>query len=186
MTLILASASPRRRELLGRITSDFLVIPSVGDEPTDGDPEARTLIAARAKAHEIARQHRGVVIGADTVVVLDDDVLGKPSSRDEAVEMLTRLSGKEHRVLTGVCVVSTWTGEERTAVEETWVRFRDLERPEILSYVETGESDDKAGAYGIQGRAALFVEGIRGDFYNVMGLPLARLALLLREVGVRV
>ncbi len=186
MTLILASTSPRRRELLGRITSDFVVVPSRAEEPSEGGPRERVLGAARAKAHDVASRRPGVVIGADTVVVLDGDVLGKPGSRLEARRMLERLSGREHTVVTGVCVLSTWTGEERVAVEETIVRFRRLSADEIERYVKTGECDDKAGAYAIQGRAGLFVDRICGDVFNVIGLPLCRLVLLLREAGVRV
>ncbi|MGB2982284.1 MAG: Maf family protein [Candidatus Bipolaricaulia bacterium] len=186
MTLILASASPRRKELLSRITSDFIVVPSLGDEPTDGPPRERALSSARAKAHDVSERHSGVIIGADTVVVLEGDVFVKPESRSDARRMLERLRGREHVVITGLCVVSTWSGEERTAVEETHVRFRELSAEEIADYLATGEGDDKAGAYGIQGRAALLIDHIRGDVYNVMGLPLCRLVLLLREVGVRV
>jgi len=186
MTLLLASASPRRRELLARITNDFLVAPSRAAEPTDGSPGERVLSAAKAKAHAVGRDHAGVIIAADTVVVLDGDVLGKPTSREDAAQMLRRLSGHEHSVVTGLCVLSTWSGEERSSVEETLVRFRDLAADEIERYVDSGEPDDKAGAYAIQGKAAVFVERICGDYYNVMGFPLCRLVLLLREVGVRV
>lgn len=186
MRLILASASPRRRELLSRITTDFVVIPSLAEEPTSGDPRERVLTGARAKAHDVSTHHQGVIIGADTLVVVDGAVLGKPMSRDDARRMLETLSGREHSVLTGLCVISTTSGEERSAVEETLVRFRELTSDEIEAYLESGEPDDKAGAYAIQGHAALFVERICGDFTNVVGLPLCRLGLFLREVGVRV
>ncbi len=186
MRLILASASPRRRELLSRITSEFIVVPSLGAEPTSGDPRERVLKGACAKAHEVSIHHQGVIIAADTLVVVDEAVLGKPESRDDARRMLETLSGREHSVLTGLCVLSTQSGEERSAVEETLVRLRTLESTEIEAYLESGEPDDKAGSYAIQGRAALFVERICGDYFNVMGLPLYRLGLLLREVGVRV
>ena len=186
VTLILASASPRRRELLSRITSDFIVVPSLAEEPTDGSPSERVLTGARAKVHDVSTHHQGVIIGADTLVVVDGAVLGKPMSRDDARRMLETLSGREHSVLTGLCVISTTSGEERSAVEETLVRFRELTSDEIEAYLASGEPDDKAGAYAIQGRAALFVERICGDFTNVVGLPLCRLGLFLREVGVRV
>ena len=182
MELILASASPRRRELLARIVDRFLVIPSTCEEPEGGDPRDRVLRGACTKAREVAERHAGVILGADTLVVLEEQVLGKPCSRDEARWMLDRLSGREHAVLTGLCVVSTWTGEEVHAVEETFVRFRELADDEIARYVESGEADDKAGAYGVQGRAAVFVEGIRGDFYNVVGLPLVRTRETLRAL----
>ena len=186
MRIILASGSPRRTELLPRLVDSFDVIPSDVVEPTEGAPEDRVLSGARLKAHDVASRHRGMVIGADTLVAIGDRVLGKPSSREEAREMLRELSGREHRVLTGLCVLSGWSGEELTSLEETVVRFRLLGEGEIDAYLATGEGDDKAGAYAIQSRAALFVEGIRGDFYNVMGLPLCRLGLMLREMGVRV
>jgi len=186
MELILASASPRRRELLARIADRFLVVPSRCEEPKDGDPRDRVLRGACTKAGEVAERRAGVILGADTVVVLDGQVLGKPRSRDDARQMLARLSGREHVVLTGLCVISSWTGEEVHAVEETFVHFRDLTGDEIAQYVDSGEADDKAGAYAIQGAAAVFVDRIRGDFYNVIGLPLCRLVLMLREVGVRV
>jgi septum formation protein len=139
-----------------------------------------------AKAEEVAGRLMDadtVVVGADTVVVLDGRILGKPRDKDEAVSMLTALSGREHRVYTGVTVLG---GDVRmqSAAEETAVRFRALTQQEIHSYVETGEPMDKAGAYGVQGLASLFVEGIRGDFFNVVGLPLCRLGIMLRKAGV--
>ena len=186
MRIILASGSPRRAELLPRLIDTFDVIPSQAIEPTDGLPEERVVSGARVKAHDVAAHERGVIIGADTLVAIGDRALGKPATRRHAREMLHALSGREHRVLTGLCVLSSWSGEEQTDVVETIVRFRLLSEAEIDAYLATGEADDKAGAYGIQGRAAPFIEGIRGDFYNVMGLPLCRLGLMLREMGVGV
>jgi len=186
MRIVLASASPRRIELLPRILQAFDVVPSLAEEPTDGPPERRVVEGACVKARDVALRERGLIIGADTLVALGDRVLGKPRHRAEACRMLRSLSGREHRVLTGLCLLSTWTGEERTAVEETIVRFRLIGDAEIDGYLASGEADDKAGAYAIQGGAARFVEGIRGDFYNVMGLPLGRLDRTLREMGVRV
>ena len=184
MRLILASASPRRQQYLSLLASDFDVVPTDADETATGTPEERVVANARSKVHSIASTHDGVIIGADTIVVVDDDVLGKPRAGDEARRMLQRLSGRSHRVLTGLCVLNTETGIERTACEETVVRFRAVGDTEIDRYLATGEHEDKAGAYAIQGRAAPFVEGICGDYYNVVGLPLCRLALLLREVGI--
>ncbi len=184
--IVLASASPRRVELLGRIAPAFDVVPSAVAEPTSGQPRRRVLVAARGKAHDVAARERGIVIGADTVVVLNRDVLGKPASRDEAAAMLGRLSGCTHTVLTGLCVLDPAHRLERTAVERTRVHFRRLSQREIEQYLDTREHEDKAGAYAIQGRAALFVDRIRGDYTNVMGLPIARLALLLRDLGVDV
>jgi len=184
--IILASGSPRRAELLPRILADFDVIPSRAEEPTEGSPEDRVLGGARGKARDVAAKHRGLIIGADTLVAVGKRDLGKPRNREEAREMLRALSGSEHRVLTGLCLLSTWSGEERTAIEETLVRFRLLRDDEMATYIASGEADDKAGAYGIQGRAALFIDRICGDFYNVMGLPLCRLGLMLRDMGVGV
>ena len=182
--IILASGSPRRVELLARITPDFLVVQSAIEEKASGSPEEQVIHLARAKARDVARKHKGIVIGADTVVALDGEVLGKPRSRDEARSMLGRLSGREHVVLTGLCVLSTGERKEAEACERTAVRFRALDDGEIEAYLDSGEYADKAGAYAIQGRGALLVEGITGDFWNVMGLPLTRLYLLLRGLGV--
>lgn len=156
------------------------------DEASEGAPEQRALAAARAKAHGVGATHAGVVIGADTIVVAGGSILGKPGSGDEARAMLEILSGREHEVITGVCVLRTDSRAERTAVERTTVRFRALSPDEIDAYLAFGEYADKAGAYGIQGRAAAFVDWICGDYSNVIGLPLSRLVLLLREVGVAV
>jgi len=185
MNLILASNSPRRRELLTRLTSDFVVIPSHIDETGTGSPEKLAVETARTKARAVGRTERGVVIGADTIVVVDGDVVGKPATRNLAKKMLQRLSGRPHSVLTGLCVWNTETGAERTHCEETRVTFRALDDEEIEAYLDTDEYHDKAGAYAIQGVAAKFISGIDGDYTNVMGFPLCRLTLLLREVGVR-
>jgi len=185
MDLILASDSPRRRELLARLTGCFRVVPSAAEETTAGTPQDRAVAAARAKVFAALRTQRGVIIGADTIVAVEDEVLGKPRSRADAAAMLRRLSGREHRVYTGICVHNSETGDERTHCEETRVTLRALDDEEIESYLDTGEYRDKAGAYAIQGAAARFIPGIDGDYTNVMGLPLCRLTLLLREVGVR-
>ena len=125
-----------------------------------------------------------MVLSADTVVVLDDDILGKPADEDDAKKMLRALSGRSHLVLTGVTVMGP--GGERTHCEETEVHFRQLSEQEIDAYVASGESMDKAGAYGIQGIAMLFVESLVGDYYNVMGLPVCKTGLMLREAGIPV
>ncbi len=183
MRLILASSSPRRVELLSRLTTDFVSIPSHVDEASSAPPAQRVVALARAKAVEVAKRHRGVIIGADTIVVLDGKIMGKPSSRTAARKMLEALSGRTHLVLTGLCVMSTFTGEVREAHEETEVRFRALFAEEIEWYLNTDEYVDKAGGYAIQGKGAIFVEGINGDYFNVMGLPLCKLYLMLREIG---
>lgn len=181
--LILASASPRRRALLSLFTRDFLVVPSRIDETADGPVEERVVTVARAKAQEVAARCDGLILAADTVVACGTELLGKPRDATDARAMLERLSGREHRVLTGVCVLSTWGGERREACEITRVSFRPLLEAEITAYLALSEPLDKAGAYAIQGRAAAFVAGIHGDYFNVMGLPLCRTVLLLREMG---
>jgi len=181
--LILASGSPRRYELLSLLTTDFIVIPPSVDEEGSGPPRERAVAAAVAKAHEVAKRAGGVIIGADTIVAIDDKILGKPRSRDEARRFLAELSGREHQVITGLCVLSTWTGTEAAGAETSSVRFRVLAPSEIEGYLDTEEYVDKAGGYAIQGRGGLFVERICGDYYNVVGLPLGLLRSLLREVG---
>jgi septum formation protein len=182
--LILASNSPRRRELLDQVGISYELDPAHVDEsvlPGEG-PEEYVLRVAMDKAVKTALRHgSGLVLGADTVVVLDGDILGKPASREEAVDMLTRLSGRAHKVMTGVALVDALTGVSMSGVEVTEVRMCAISKDEVEAYASTGEPMDKAGAYGIQGRAALFVEGIDGDFFNVVGLPLAKLNRMLKE-----
>jgi septum formation protein len=182
--LILASASARRRELLNRITSDFIAVPSEITEQVTGKPEYRVYSLARAKVHAVAKHESGIIIGADTLVVLEDEILGKPCSYNAAKYMLKRLSKRRHTVITGLYVLATESGEYRKSCERTDVYFRTLTETEIEAYLESGEYADKAGAYAIQGRASLFIERINGDYFNVMGLPLCRLYLLLRDMGV--
>ena len=179
--LILASKSPRRKELLSIITPDFEVVPAVGEERADRSllPEMYVSELARHKAEEVAAQHPDdIVIGADTVVAAGGEILGKPKDAEDAERMLKLLSGTCHSVFTGVCVISKDRRSE--FAEETKVRFFDLSEQEISDYVATGEPFDKAGAYGIQDIGALLVSGITGDYYNVMGLPVGRLARELR------
>ena len=175
--MILASASPRRRELLQYISPHFAVIATDTDETLPGSipPREGAQLLALRKARAVASEHpRNTVIGADTIVVLDGVIYNKPEDKADAFRMLRALSGREHLVYTGVAVISP--RGERVFSEETAVRFIELSDGDILAYVETGEPMDKAGAYGIQGGGALFVQSIRGDFYNVMGLPVCRLA----------
>ncbi|MCK5827201.1 septum formation protein Maf [Candidatus Bipolaricaulota bacterium] len=183
MSIILASKSPRRQTLLARITSDFVVIPSHAEESTTGTPREQVLASARAKAHAVGETHAGIILGADTVVVLGEHVLGKPRTREEAGAMLRSLSERTHVVLTGMHLWNTTQDIERELCVETDVRFRAISEQEIEWYLASGEYSDKAGAYGIQGRAAVFIEGIVGEYTNVMGLPLCELSRLLREVG---
>ena len=184
MRIILASASPRRVELLSRFVPDLRVVPSHVEEQGTGPPQARVLALARKKVLAVAQREEGLIIGADTLVLVDGESLGKPDSREHAKRTLTRLSGREHSVLTGLYLLKTATQEDLEACEETTVRFHPLDDAEIEAYLETEEYRDKAGAYAIQGKAALFIDEIRGDFFNVVGLPLGRLSILLKALGV--
>jgi len=182
--LILASGSPRRADLLRQIGLEFEVIPSdIDEDEISGDsPQQRALNAALAKALDVARKvGEGIVIGADTIVVLEGRILGKPSGPQEAIRMLTLLSGKTHRVITGVALVDASSMKVESWVESTYVTFRELSPDEIIEYVETGIPLDKAGAYGIQDKAAAFVKRIEGCYFNVVGLPLATLIERLRK-----
>lgn len=183
--VILASQSPRRSDLLHLVRIDHEVRPAHIDE-TQGAGEAPRAHAerlAREKALAIAREERrAVVIGADTIVVVDGEVLGKPSDAREAVVMLKRLSGRTHLVETAVAVARD--GAIVSGVEEVEVTFRELSAAQIERYVATGEPLDKAGAYGIQGYGATIVQRVNGDYFAVMGLPLGLLVTLLRGVGI--
>lgn len=180
-TLVLASGSPRRRQLLEMLGLSFRVVAPEVDEtrPKDEPPDAYVVRLARAKAAAVAaREREAVVLAADTTVVVRGSVLGKPRSPAEAVAMLAQLQGRTHQVLSAVAVAQ---GERlEHALDVTDVTFRSLGEAELVGYVATGEPLDKAGAYAIQGQGAALVEGIRGDFFSVMGLPL-RLALELLE-----
>jgi septum formation protein len=185
MGLILASASPRRRELLTMLGLSFAVMPAEGErDPGDLTPGAAVEAIALGKALEIAgkimlRQRRDIVIAADTLVYLDGAPLGKPRDAADAARMLRRLAGRWHEVFTGFAVLGG--GAAVTRHERTRVNFRDVTDGEIARYVATGEPLDKAGAYGAQGRGAVFIAGIEGDFFNVMGLPLCALSAVLRD-----
>jgi septum formation protein len=180
--VVLASASPRRRELLRLVGIEHTVIPADIDEtrPPGEAPAVYAERLAREKAGAIARGD-AVVIGSDTIVVVDGDVLGKPRDGEQAVAMLRRLSGRAHVVMTGVAVA--WRGRMSSGVEQVGVTFRALGDDEIRRYVETGEPMDKAGAYGIQGFGATIVDRVDGDYFAVMGLPLNRLVRLCRALG---
>ncbi len=186
--MILASASPRRRELLGRLCAEFEVVPSEIDEILDGPPTPETVAAlALAKARAVAeRVGDGVVLGADTVVVIDGVALGKPADAEAARAMLRRLRGRGHEVITSVAVVEAGTGRAETTAVVTRVVMAEVGDDAIEAYVGTGEPLDKAGAYAIQGRGAALVGGFVGSYSNVVGLPLAATARLLRGFGVDV
>lgn len=180
--IILASGSPRRRELIRNITENFEVIVSDVEEtlPEGISHEDAPMYLATLKAEDVSAAHPGrVVIGADTVVLLDDKILGKPKDADDAFLMLSMLSGRQHEVITGCCITD---GERKmTFSERTLVEFHRLSEDEIRAYIATGEPFDKAGVYGIQGKSMLFVKRIDGDFFNVMGLPVAALYRKLNE-----
>lgn len=184
MKLYLASNSPRRRELLRNARVDFEVRPSaVAESVRPGEPpEVFARRAAREKALNVAASvpADSLVLGADTVVVLGDKILGKPSNADDAARMLRRLSGATHRVITGVCLAGAPAKIEAEEHETTLVTFRRLDEDEIQAYLATGEPFDKAGAYGIQGFASRFVTRIEGCYFNVVGLPVARVVELLK------
>ena len=189
MKIVLASASPRRRELLQMLgLEDFLICPAKGEElpPDHATPEETVCSLASAKAREVAAKFSPdtLIIAADTIVVADQKILGKPHSEDEAFRMLRMLSGRTHEVYTGVSLMRD--EEMLTRAECTKVRFRELSDREIRNYIATGEPMDKAGAYGAQGKASLFVKGIEGDFFNVVGLPLCLLGSMLKGKGVTI
>ena len=183
MRLILASQSPRRRELMGYFGIPFAIHPADIDEAMDPSrpPWEEVARVSMAKARAVAREEEDVVISADTIVVCGGRILGKPHSPREAEEMLSALSGRSHWVMTGLTVLAR--GKALSRVERTRVFFRALSPEEIRRYVATGEPMDKAGAYGIQGRGGLFVRRLEGDYYNVMGLPLCALRQMLEQAA---
>jgi septum formation protein len=185
-SLILASQSPRRAELLTRLGLRFEIVPAEIDETyIDHEmPADHAERLARGKAIAISRRFPdALVLGSDTIVIVDADVLGKPADAADAVRMLRRLAGREHEVITGVAVATD--GTVHSAIERVAVRFRGLDPEEIDRYVATGEPLDKAGAYGIQGIGSALVESIQGDYFAVMGLPIVRTLDLLRRAGWR-
>ena len=184
--IILASASPRRKELLTQIGIPFEVrVSHVEEKIKDTHPEAVVESLAEQKAEAVFREtdKEALVIGADTIVVLDGRILGKPKSEEEAVEMLSALAGRSHEVYTGVCFLYRQNGEEKKKVfhEETKVTFYPMTKQETEAYVSTKDCMDKAGSYGIQGSAAAFIKGICGDYNYVVGLPAARVYQELKE-----
>ncbi|MFO7813247.1 MAG: Maf family protein [Pelovirga sp.] len=188
-TLILASASPRRKELLEQIGLEFSIIPSSVAEtvkPAE-TPDDLVIRLSLDKARDIAERpdiSARWVIGSDTVVVCNDRILGKPTDAEDAAAMLRQLSGTSHLVVSGYAVIDRREQIQRTEAVITKVHFRQLTEAEIARYIATGEPRDKAGAYAIQGIAACFVSGIEGSYTNVVGLPLCRLTLALKELGV--
>ena len=186
MSIILASGSPRRKELLEMLEiRDFKIIPAKGEErlPAGAGPEETVKALSMQKAQEVSAfaDSGDIVIAADTIVWFADRIFGKPHSEAEAKRMLSELSGNTHKVYTGVTVICGDTLISECEVSS--VHFRDISEAEIDRYIKTGEPMDKAGSYGAQGKGALFVKGIDGDFFNVMGLPLCRLDAMLKKIG---
>jgi septum formation protein len=184
--LILASKSPRRYELLKQMGLDFEVIPSEAAEDflNTESPREHVIRLAEAKAREVASKHPDRwVVAADTVVYINGSILGKPKCQEEAVEMLRRLSGQEHRVLTGFSVCHLEKGESDHEAVQTLVRMKPLTSAEIAWYVQTGEPFDKAGGYAIQGVGSFMIESIQGSYTNVVGLPLCELIQMLTRLG---
>lgn len=184
--IVLASASPRRRELLQNMGLDFEIITSDGAEQVFENelPQDTVKRLSSEKALNVAKRapyDDCIVIGADTVVAIDGKILGKPVDEGDAKRMLTLLSGRTHKVYTGVSVIETTSGERVSDYVETEVKFVNLTERQIEKYVSSGEPMDKAGAYGIQDLGAMLVEKINGDYFNVVGLPVSRLAGILRE-----
>ena len=183
---ILASGSPRRKELLELMGLEFKVIVSQADEDSvskDLKPELYVqelaLLKASATAKEVLRNKNAVIISADTIVTLDGQILGKP--KDDAFNMLSKLSGREHEVYTGYCVMRISDGKAVCGKVRTKVKFKDLSDDKIRGYINSGEPMDKAGAYGIQGLGSLLIEKIDGDYFNVVGLPISALADTLED-----
>ena len=185
---ILASGSPRRKELLELMGLEFKVIVSQADEDSvskDLKPELYVqelaLLKASATAKEVLRNKNAVIISADTIVTLDGQILGKPKDEDDAFNMLSKISGGEHEVYTGYCVMRISDGKAVCGKVRTKVKFKDLSDDKIRGYINSGEPMDKAGAYGIQGLGSLLIEKIDGDYFNVVGLPISALADTLED-----
>jgi septum formation protein len=185
---ILASASPRREMILGRLGLRFTVDPSGITEPNPNPNEKMhdyAIRVARLKAEEVAGKHRsGIILAADTIVVLGNKVLGKPSDGTDAALMLKRLSGRWHEVISGICLLDCVQHRARTDASRTRVHFRRISAGEIAWYLKSGEYRDKAGAYGAQGLASLFIDRIDGCFFNVVGFPVAAFESLCRKSGI--
>lgn len=173
--IILASASPRRKEILELADLKFDIMPSDAQEiTTKTAPNEVVMELASIKAKDIYKksEKQSMIVGADTVVAYQGQILGKPTDEADAKRMLTMLSGQTHEVYTGVCIIED--GKTKTFYEETKVTFYEISDEQIDHYIKTGEPMDKAGSYGIQGKAAVFIKGIEGDYYNVVGFPIAR------------
>lgn len=181
--IILASNSPRRREILGKFIN-FEAVTAEVEEDNDFYKSPQTLVMALAfeKANSVAAKHEdAIVIGADTVVEIEGEILGKPKSRDDAKRMMERLSGKPHKVITGFAIIDLSSDKKYMDYEVTEVTFKDISADEIENYLNKAEYMDKAGAYGIQGDAALFVDKIKGDYLNIVGFPISKIYTVLKN-----
>jgi septum formation protein len=187
-SFILASSSPRRIEILKNLNLEFHVVPSEYEEKIENNisPEKTVMHLAKNKAIDVYYKvgKNKIIIAADTVVYCDNKILGKPGNQEEAYAMLKGLSNKEHKVLTGICIVNGNLDSIVEDFEETIVEFKDLSESEIINYIRTGEPMDKAGAYGIQGYGGLFVKKIHGCYFNVVGLPVHKLYTMMGKLGV--
>ncbi|MBI4620743.1 MAG: septum formation inhibitor Maf [Desulfobacterales bacterium] len=186
MKLILASSSPRRKELLKQIGLRFAVVPSgVEEKIKDGEcPVDHVLRLAEEKALDVAKDLKDSwVIAADTIVLVNGEILGKPAGKQDAYQMLLKLSGKEHRVITGFCILNTGNGETIKESVETTVTFKELTEEEIRGYIKTEEPFDKAGGYAIQGKGSFMIREIKGSYTNVIGLPICEVVEALERVG---
>lgn len=187
MRIILASGSPRRKELLSSLGLDFTVHVPFSDEtrePRETPADYCRRVAIIKAIETLAEYRDALIIAADTIVSVRGEIFGKPKDRDDAFRMLKALQGRTHVVYTGLCVYDIQ--KLHSHVESTAVKFRKMSDDEIRSYIATGECDDKAGAYAIQGKGSLLVESIDGDYFNVMGLPVCRLGLMLKEFGINI
>ncbi|MGI6706382.1 MAG: Maf family protein [Clostridia bacterium] len=187
--ITLASGSPRRKELLLQMGLSFDVVPSSVEETIpDGFSFAETVkILAKQKAESVVAisNKDSIVIGADTIVVFEEEILGKPRDQNHAFQMLKALQSREHLVFTGLCLIDNSSHRILLDHEKTIVKMATIDDDEIARYIATGEPMDKAGAYGIQGRGGMFIEEIRGCYYNVVGLPLAKLRFMLKQLGIQ-
>ena len=191
--IILASTSPRRQELIGALRIPFEIMPSDADEDTPYGWEPSMIVETLAlrKADAVYRKlsesdSNAVIVGSDTIVVLEGDILGKPADNKDAVRMLSMLQGRTHKVYTGVACVDALTGRSIVRHRKTTVNMKPLNDDQIMSYVRSGEPADKAGAYAIQGLGASIVDSIEGDYFNVVGLPISLLSDMLSEMGMHV
>lgn len=184
MKVILASASPRRKEILQNTKLDFDIQKSDIEEVIleNESPEDMVVRLAYEKAYDVAQKNKDkLVIGADTIVALDNEVLGKPKDKEEAYQMIKKLSNKTHKVITGISLINISHGMVVNDYVVSLVTFKDLSEDSIKDYINTNESLDKAGAYGIQGYGALLVDNIQGDYFNIVGLPISKLSDLLKD-----